>query len=153
MDYREINGDLFSDFQKYDWSAECCYAQCISADFACGKGIALKFNEFFDVKNNLQKAYPDFVNLYHQHKYNGTCIFHNRVFNLITKERYFEKPTYDSIENAIKQMRCLAEQLEVRKIKMPRIGCGLDRLSWDRVSEIIKSAFDNSEMAIEVYYL
>ncbi len=42
---------------------------------------------------------------------------------------------------------------EIRKIGMPLIGCGLDRLQWDKVSGIIKRVFENTDFEITVCYL
>jgi len=36
---------------------------------------------------------------------------------------------------------------------MPRIGCGLDKLKWDRVVAMIREVFADVDMAITVYYL
>lgn len=36
------------------------------------------------------------------------------------------------------------------KIGMPLIGCGLDRLKWDKVSEIIKDVFADTDIEIVV---
>lgn len=36
---------------------------------------------------------------------------------------------------------------------MPRIGCGLDRLEWDRVKEIIYEVCQDLELSVTVYYL
>ena len=53
MQLKEEKRDLFSVNNEKDmW-----YVQCISADFACGKGIALEFNKRGDVKNLLMKNY------------------------------------------------------------------------------------------------
>lgn len=38
----------------------------------------------------------------------------------------------------------------VIKIAMPIIGCGLDKLSWNKVSDIIKDVFMNTNMEILV---
>lgn len=36
---------------------------------------------------------------------------------------------------------------------MPRIGCGLDKLEWNKVKEMIKEIFEDTDIVIEVYYL
>lgn len=46
MIYQEIKGDLFTAPEDF------YFVQCISADFACGAGIAMEFNKHFDVKIN-----------------------------------------------------------------------------------------------------
>ena len=45
-------------------------------------------------------------------------------------------------------MRNYCEGSDIKKIAMPTIGCGLDRLEWNKVSDIIKEVF--SEMSIEI---
>lgn len=45
-------------------------------------------------------------------------------------------------------MREICQDNDIKKVAMPVIGCGLDRLSWYKVSEIIKKTF--SEMDIEI---
>lgn len=144
MTYKEEVRDLFSVSEDY------FLAHCISADFALGKGIAAEFAKRFDTKKNLQTMYPDYINKWHQKKYKAGCILDCRVFNLITKERYFQKPTYESISHALELMRLMAKENGITKIAMPMIGCGLDRLSWDKVSEIIKKTFEDEEIEILV---
>jgi hypothetical protein len=36
---------------------------------------------------------------------------------------------------------------------MPRIGCGFDKLQWKNVKKMIKEIFEDTDVAIEVYYL
>ena len=50
-------------------------------------------------------------------------------------------------------MRHHCEAHAVRGVAMPRIGCGLDKLSWDRVSDMIQGVFRDLDMTITVYYL
>lgn len=93
MKYAEIKKDIFS-IQK-----PCYYVQCISADFAMGAGIALGFNEHFNMKNKLTAAYPNGYTLtYDDKRMVGDCILMDNVLNLITKEKYWYKPTYQSME-------------------------------------------------------
>ena len=39
---------------------------------------------------------------------------------------------------------------DCKKIAMPVIGCGLDRLEWSKVSEIIKEVFECTDIEILV---
>jgi len=144
MTYKEEIRDLFTVPEEY------YLAHCISADFGMGKGIVIEFNKRFDMKRKLQSKYPDYVNEWHHNNWCGDCILEGRVLNLITKERYFHKPTYDSLESAL--LVCWAECLhnDIKKIAMPIIGCGLDRLQWDKVSEIIKDVFKDTNIEILV---
>ena len=101
MEFREEKRDLFSVPDDY------YLAHCISADFAMGKGIVVEFNRRFDMKNKLKAHYPDYLDRWQQEKKRSGCILAGRVFNLITKERYFQKPTYESLRGALECMKTL----------------------------------------------
>lgn len=139
MIYREIQADLFSMPEEY------FLAHCISADFKMGKGIAVEFNKRFNMKQKLKKKYGN--RLYEwDYGEHGECILENRVFNLITKRNYYDKPTYDSVISALKDMRFQAINNNIKHIAMPTIGCGLDKLNWFRVSYIIQKLFDETDI-------
>lgn len=143
MQYKEEIRDLFSVSDSY------YLAHCISADFGIDKGIVIEFNKRFDMKHKLQSKYPNFVNDYHYYKWGGMALIEGRVINLITKERYWHKPTYQTMRKALNIAR-LRLPSDCKKIAMPIIGCGLDRLQWDKVSEIIKEIFKNTDIEILV---
>jgi len=50
-------------------------------------------------------------------------------------------------------MKDHAENHQVTNINMPRIGCGLDGLSWSAVRTLIKNVFKQSDISITVYNL
>lgn len=144
MNYREEERDLFSVPDDY------YLAHCISADFGMGKGIVVEFNKRFDMKRKLQKLYPDYLNQWTHVKMIGDCIQQDNVFNLVTKERYYNKPTYKSLRIALEVMRDLCNEIHVNKLAMPIIGCGLDRLQWNKVKEIITDVFHDMDIEILV---
>ena len=41
----------------------------------------------------------------------------------------------------------------IKKLVMPKIGCGLDRLSWDKVEPMIQEIFKDLDIEIVVCYL
>ncbi len=41
----------------------------------------------------------------------------------------------------------------VKGVALPKIGCGLDGLSWGRVSKMIQDVFMDLDMTIVIYYL
>jgi hypothetical protein len=139
MIYKEEVRDLFSVSEDY------YLAHCISADFGMGKGIVVEFNKRFDIKNKLQTN----VNDYHHYRYGGMALIEGRVINLITKERYWQKPTYETLRDALNIAR-IRLPLDCKKIAMPVIGCGLDRLEWSKVSDIIKDVFSDTDIEILV---
>ena len=144
MRYREEVRDLFSVPEEYG------LVHCISADFAMGKGIVVEFNRRFDMKRRLQRGYPDYLDRYRALESGGDCILEGRVFNLITKERYFHKPTIDTMRAALERMREICWDAGVLHLAMPMIGAGLDRLLWEEVSAQIKSVFGYTDMDILV---
>lgn len=39
----------------------------------------------------------------------------------------------------------------VKKLALPRIGCGLDRMDWNKVKEILHDVFGKEEVEIVIY--
>ncbi len=146
MTFTQQQGDLFELADEY------YLAHCISSDFAMGRGVAVEFVKRYDMKSKLKARFPlGAVN--ERGEWLNICIVEGRVFNLITKQKYWQKPTYSTLEGAVLDMRDQAVRLGITKIAMPKIGCGLDRLSWEKVSEIIKNAFMDTDIEIAVRYL
>lgn len=144
MIYKEEKRDLFTVPEDY------YLAHCISADFGMGQGIVLEFNERFDMKRKLRTLFDGYLDEFLEYDYKSDCIMIPPVFNLITKERYWHKPTYETMRGALEMMRKLALKNDVKKIAMPIIGCGLDKLKWNKVSEIIKNVFRDTDIEILV---
>ena len=145
MIYKEEVRDLFSVPEDY------YLAHCISADFGMGKGIVVEFNKRFDMKNKLLAKYPDYREIrYNYLMFKGDCILEGKVLNLITKERYYQKPTYLTMKAALLTMRDICLNKNIKKIAMPTIGAGLDKLSWDMVSKEIQEVFCNTDVEILV---
>ena len=149
MIYREEKGDLF-ELEGYS------LAHCISQDCAMGAGIAVVFDKkFTGMKSYCQRviqennlSFPCIIPL--TVSYNNYDIF---VFNLVTKRVCYGKPTYTTITKAIEDMAFMCKQFNVKKLAMPKIGCGLDRLQWGKVREIIKEAFKDTDIEIVVKHL
>lgn len=144
MIYKEEVRDLFLVPEDY------YLAHCISADFGMGKGIVVEFNKRYDMKNRLTKKYPNYLAKWQREGYLGDCILEGNTFNLITKERYWNKPTYDSLETSLISMGLICVQKGIKKVAMPTIGAGLDRLDFEKVKEIIFEVFKNVDIEILV---
>lgn len=128
MVYHEEKLNLFSIDDSY------YIAHCISADFALGAGIAKEIDKRFNTRVKLFDKFPNGFEYYlDENNTNGECILIDRVLNLVTKRKYYDKPTYKSMDQALTMMREVCIHNNITKVAMPTIGCGLDRLSWNRV--------------------
>lgn len=147
MNYREVQQDLFTVPSDY------ALAHCISSDFALDAGIAKEFNRRFSMRSRLMLEYPE----HHMAlPFLPRCLTITcdgiTIFNLTTKLLYWHKPTYSAITAALVCMRYSAYKHNITKIAMPRIGCGLDKLEWEKVSSIIKKVFSGRDIEILVCY-
>jgi hypothetical protein len=115
-----------------------------------GAGIATEFVRRFDTKNKLFKDYPDYLNNFVKTKIIGDCLLEDGVLNLITKERYYYKPTYKSIKISLDKMKEICIINDIKKVAMPLIGCGLDKLEWERVKSLLIAIFDDLDIEILV---
>ncbi len=142
MEYKLIQDDVFN-------HKDCYYAHCISRDYALGAGIAVEFDKRYDMRNRLLKLAEEKTETLDE-----KCIEVENVFNLITKEKYWEKPSYNSLEESLLEMKeKLSKNKNIKKLVMPKIGCGLDRLSWDKVEPMVQEIFKDLDIEIVVCYL
>ena len=75
------------------------------------------------------------------------------AYYLMTKLRYFTKPSLNDVESCMMDMARHAQLNGVRDISMPRIGCGMDKLSWKKVYAIIDTVFRRTDITITIYLL
>ena len=141
IDY--YSGDLFD--------SEGHYAHCVSRDLKMGAGIAKEFRRRFGdkIENNMNLD----ENLLSQNPRVGSVCTHLGHFYMITKERYFGKPTYKSMRSCLVELRNQLVEHDIECINMPRIGCGLDKLIWAKVESIINDVFKDTDIIINVYTL
>lgn len=127
-------------------------AHCISGDFALGAGIAKQIDETFNMKEMLNLLWGKISPM--DGKWSAPCCLPcGNVFNLVTKQRYFQKPTLDSLRTALEEMAEYVVEMGVTKLAMPKIGCGLDRLDWDDVSAMIREIFQDIDVEIMICVL
>ena len=75
------------------------------------------------------------------------------IYYLVTKQKCRQKPTYETLEESLKEMKRHCKANNVNHLCMPKIGCGLDGLEWTKVSEIIQNVFNDVAMKITIYDL
>lgn len=135
-----IKGDLFTSKNSL--------AHCISKDLVMGAGIAVIFSRKWGDEIRDEDIYRNTPI--------GECLTvevenSRYVFNLITKKYCYLKPNILAVEKAIIDMFKDAKALGIKVISMPKIGCGLDKLQWGNVSELIEKYQGNID--VEVYTL
>lgn len=145
MEFNQKKGDLFEVDSSYT------LVHCISRDCAMGKGIARIFNRKYPrMQRNLRTIIRE------NHMIGNFAIMYEgeggKVINLVTKEKYFHKPTYESLRIALESCKNICIKNNIKKVAMPTIASGLDRLKWSEVSKIIQEVFRGMDIKILVCY-
>lgn len=152
MKITEVKGDLFREPFNKDSDI---YVHCISQDFAMGAGIAKTFSQKFPqfIENRKEMIWE--YNHKNQYKRiyiaicNGT-----RIVNLVTKAKYWMKPTMTSLELSLWNLRKFIEDnSDIKRILMPKIGSGLDKLKWEDVKTAILENLEDLDIEVKVFYL
>ena len=80
----------------------------------------------------------------------GKCIITHPgpVATLITKEKYWKKPDYDTLRLALIALKKETIEKRIEMLVMPRIGCGLDRLDWGKVKDVLWDTFKDMNICI-----
>jgi hypothetical protein len=73
------------------------------------------------------------------------------IFYLITKENFWNIPSYESLWSSLNEMSTLCVKNKVKYLSMPVIACGLDRLNWTFVKDLIEKAFLKTGVEITIY--
>lgn len=133
-------------------------AHCISNDFVLDEGIAKNFGDM-GVTQLLEE------NSLNGKKHPMPCCIettagkakneYKGVFNLVTKEKYWEKSTYEAIRVALCDMRNQIEQKRREdeceiNVCMPLIGSGFEGLAWAKIRDIITEVFLSEDILIIV---
>lgn len=105
----KIEGDLFKAPEEFS------LVHCVSSDLHMNAGIAKEFNAKFGRVNKLESQHPkkrSFIYLIEKN------IF---IFYLVTKNKYFEKPTYTDLFDSLKNLKEFCIINNVDKLAMPFI--------------------------------
>lgn len=131
-----INDDLFKSNDNL--------AHCVSEDMKMGKGIALIFKEKYGSVDKLleqKKTVGEVAYIKYENKF---------IFYLITKRVYYGKPTYKNLATALMNLYNLCHSLNIKTISMPKIGCGLDKLNWEKVLSMLTDIFIDIDVNIYI---
>ena len=117
-------------------------AHCVSHDMVMGRGIAVEIANRFGRHD---------INIAPKHGVAWKIVDNRYILYLITKDRYDDKPSLLDMKITLINLRWFCETRGIRQLSIPRIGCGLDRLSWTDVEKLIIEELDNHGIEITVY--
>lgn len=136
---REIKGDLFDSSD--------CLAHCVSRDFNMSAGIAKEFSYRYGRVAELIRQNPQIGGVASLDVDDG----YKYVFYLVTKEKYWQKPTMEAFTRCLESLRDDCISKDMNRLSIPHIGCGLDGLNWDVVKKEIVNVFSDTPIRITVY--
>jgi len=120
-------GDLFA---QEDLKALAHGCNCAGA---MGKGIAVGFKE----------RYPQMYKLYQSFCKAGAVPgevfpYYDRdtdvvIYNLMTQRHWTTPATIEAIEQSVRTMMEMLQDIQIKTVGIPKIGCGLGGLNWDDV--------------------
>lgn len=122
--------------------ANYCIAHCCSADLKLGAGVARTIQARYSVRSAMQR----------QNHSVGRAVStarHGRiVYNLVTKNKFFEKPTYAALEYCLRDLKSKMVRNNQYFLAIPELGCGRDDLSLSTVNKIIEDVFAKTNIRI-----
>lgn len=147
-----IKGNLFKNLQKYDVILHGCN---------CQKNFGAGFAK--SIKNIYPAAYAVDCNgtprLGHFSEWSGKDVTILNLYTQVTYGKPFPHPRNSvKADTAESRYKAISEALmkvnmnfEGRNIVMPKIGCGLAGLSWNRIEKIIENTL--TDVNVKVFYL
>jgi hypothetical protein len=149
MNLIEVVDDIFNSHTDY------YLAQCVSAD--CAMGITNSGIEIKCLALSMRKRFPDMPDYCSKllPKVGDVLLYSGdrNVYNLVTKELYYLKPTYSTVRSALENLRKCIVADNVHNLAIPRLGSDMDKLNWVTVKSIISEVFFDIDVDIVVYRL
>ena len=141
MRYREVCGNLFAQGNGQN------LAHCVSADFQMSRGIAKIFRDRFGGIDELIASHAtvgETAKLTRGHRH---------IFYLITKEKYYHKPTLSSLKKCLLHLKTQVVELGIINLDIPKIASGLDKIPWDITRQLLLEIFfDLVDFELTVWY-
>ena len=140
-------GDLFA---QEDLKALAHGCNCAGA---MGKGIAVGFKE----------RYPQMYKLYQSFCKAGAVPgevfpYYDRdtdvvIYNLMTQRHWTTPATIEAIEQSVRTMMEMLQDIQIKTVGIPKIGCGLGGLDWKDVLPVLESHSNGYDITIVVVSL
>ena len=147
---RYIEGDISDALEK-----KYIVVHCVSSDFEMGIGVARTLATLEPtLRPMMRKAHPmvsedrfaPFTAVWESVE--GRCIC-----NLVTKHKYFQKPTLDTLRISIMTLGSVLERMIPSgdiHISMPMIASGADKIKWNKTESLLKELLSD-RINITVY--
>jgi O-acetyl-ADP-ribose deacetylase (regulator of RNase III) len=159
MEIKYIKGDATEPIIIGDKYSVICH--CCNALGAWGKGFVVPLGQKYPIA---REKYLKFIKMTKEENRLGSVSFAKATDNIIVANiigQYYTYPKdgkipldYEALEKGFK---FIIEIFKMHKmpltVHMPKIGCGLAGGDWNRVEEIIKNTFINSNIEVYVYLL
>lgn len=117
-------------------------------------GNFLEKKEKFSILCFCRHKFKQVANLLNQNiKTGGVAVLKDQnrfVYYLVTKMFSSGKPTYRTLFSSLEALRRHVKENNVKTLAMPKIGCGLDRLDWEKVKFMIEYIFQNVKIQITI---
>lgn len=133
-------GDLF------DAPLDFSLTHTVSKDLKMSKGIAKTFVEKFGSVDRLKSQNPTLHNLVFLEHHNQFIIY------LITKNYFYEKPSYRDIFFTLLKLKQFCIDNNIKKLAMPKIGCGLDKLKYENIRIMLRYIFLQTNIEVRIYH-
>ena len=75
------------------------------------------------------------------------------IYNLVTKERFFDKPNLSTLSKRLEAMKIHASTNGVSTIAISRLGCRLVQMNWQEVVKLLRDIFAYADVQIVIYTL
>lgn len=138
---RTVHQDLFSVPSEY------ALANCVASDLQMTRGIARVFKSKYGAtefpEQHGSPAVGEALHLYRKERH---------LFYMVTKKLSNGKPTYRAIWDSLINLRHQLLHLGLKKLGIPRLGCGLDGLDWKTVRSMIEELFKDTGIDILVCF-
>lgn len=137
--FRKVQGDVFSAPEDF------ALAHCVAVDMQMGAGIAVEFKRRFGGVPELRRPNPQIGGM-------ASLKRDNRIiYYLTTKQLSKQKPNYSDLLSSLYAMKVHMHENGIRKLAIPKIGCGLDGLEWKEVFNLLQRVFFREPVEIVLY--
>ena len=73
------------------------------------------------------------------------------IYNMVTKERFCDKPNLSTISKTLQAMKIHASLNGVSNIAIPKHACGLDQMKWQEVVKPLRDIFAHADVQFGKY--